>query len=299
MKARDGVRGEGRQTDLAKQIGHYIEAPDFLDWPLHPKPGLKFDVVIEKPSEAKPGTKYNQTIHLGGNSFRRADRRRFNVPFVEWRRPSASKLRKGQILLANGRSPPRSPRAAGAARDTATKGKERTSRKRGREDSAPHESGDNRAKQHKSGTPDIKDKPREKDKRGRPRKNRDGSSRNTPDRDEEGGKGKPGKGGGAGKDGQGKGAALKDRITKPDGKGGDKRGRSDGQGKDKPQKDKPKNRGRPRKDQDESKKGGGGKGPQLSYEGWVAMGLNVESPFREIREDVVEVFVVKTMDDVG
>ncbi|KAL6898574.1 hypothetical protein GGI43DRAFT_80736 [Trichoderma evansii] len=81
-----------RQT--GKQISHYTEAPEYIDWPEFPEPPPE-DVVL--------GSTVEKWVLL---DHQRRDEREKGNAILNWERPAQSKLRSGDCLLANGQFAP-------------------------------------------------------------------------------------------------------------------------------------------------------------------------------------------------
>lgn len=82
-----------------RQISHYTEAPEYIDWPDFPAPPPK-DTVF---SDSKGNSTIVTAVVL--NDMRR-DEREKGIAVLNWERPAQIKLRLGDRLLANGQSVP-------------------------------------------------------------------------------------------------------------------------------------------------------------------------------------------------
>ncbi|QPH05642.1 hypothetical protein C2857_003583 [Epichloe festucae Fl1] len=82
-----------------RQISHYTEAPEYIDWPDFPAPPPKDTVFSDG--------KGNSTVVTGVvlNHMRR-DEREKGVAVLNWERPAQIKLGNGNRVLANGQSVP-------------------------------------------------------------------------------------------------------------------------------------------------------------------------------------------------
>ncbi|KAK2589599.1 hypothetical protein QQS21_012722 [Conoideocrella luteorostrata] len=78
-----------------RQISHYTEAPEYIDWPEFPEPPPKDTVFLD--------SKGNSTVFTGFalEDMRRDERREGNA-ILNWERPAQIKLGKQSRVLANG-----------------------------------------------------------------------------------------------------------------------------------------------------------------------------------------------------
>jgi serine/threonine protein kinase len=83
-----------RQTE--RQISHYKEAPEYIEWPEFPKPPPE-DLIFRDSKGNITGT----VPHVFLFRLRR-DERREGKAILEWERPAQAKLKDGDRLLANG-----------------------------------------------------------------------------------------------------------------------------------------------------------------------------------------------------